>query len=435
MILVYQILLGLALFVIGPFYLLRRHAHYGETLPGRFTFRMPPRPEGARGEAPLWIHAVSVGEVGVAATLAGALPAGTPLLVTTVTPTGQQQARTAFEKRAATTIAYLPFDLGLFVRRFLDHYQPRALLLVEGEHWPALLSHARRRGLPIAVVNGRFGDSGWRRWEWFRWLPRRPAARFLFGAVHRFGLQTEQDRARFAELGVEAARLQVTGNVKFDAREGVAKPGLEERLEALAAGRPILIAGSTMDGEEPQVLAAFRACGGGERAMLLLAPRHKERWDDVAGLLDSDGSSWLRRSRLGEEGTDAAAVPERPAAILLDSYGELSALYRLAAAAFVGGTLVGTGGHNPVEPALFGVPIAIGPSMDNFRDMAARFDKASAWCRVGSALELGRAWGELIADRTRAREIGARGKALVEENRGATARTLALLEPLLAGRR
>ncbi|HMB53123.1 MAG TPA: glycosyltransferase N-terminal domain-containing protein, partial [Thermoanaerobaculia bacterium] len=394
-------------------------------------------PEGAGSdEPPLWIHAVSVGEVGVAATLAAALPAGTPLVVTTVTPTGQAQAKKSFGRRSpqATAVGYLPFDLGFAVERFLDHLSPRALVLVEGDYWPLLLSRVRRRGLPVAVVNGRVGDASLRRQHRLGRLFGRRLLGAVFGAVHRFGVQTPEDARRLTALGVGAERVTVTGNLKFESAEPAPLPKLEARLAGLAAGRRLLVAGSTMAGEEEKVLAALRATGT-ERAMLVLAPRHPERWDEVARRLDGDGWSWCRRSGLDlEADLGAGDDGERPAVVLLDSLGELAALYRVAAAAFVGGTLVDTGGHNPLEPARFGVPLAVGPSMRNFRDMAARFDAAGAWVRAADADALGRVWSGWLDDPEVARAVGERALTLVEENRGALDRTLAMLAPLLAER-
>jgi 3-deoxy-D-manno-octulosonic-acid transferase len=220
-------------------------------------------------------------------------------------------------------------------------------------------------------------------------------------------------------------------------------PELERRLRAVAAGRPILLAGSTMRGEEAVVLDAFARLGGGERALLVVAPRHPERWDEAARQLAASGLAWTRRSALGApppatavEAAVAVAVEPRPAVVLLDSLGELAALYRLADACFVGGTLGGSGGHNPLEPARYGTPIAVGPSMENFRDMAAEFDRAGAWRRVDGAASLAAAWGEWLRDPAAAAAAGERARQLVAQNRGALDRTLAVLAPLLgvAGR-
>jgi 3-deoxy-D-manno-octulosonic-acid transferase len=407
----YQLATGAALIVAGPFLLVRRGSHYLPTLPGRLG-----RAEGpAAAPGALWIHAVSVGEVGVAATLARALPPEIPLLVTTITPTGQERARAAFAGRAE--VAYLPFDLGFAVRRFFQRHRPRALVLVEGDYWPLVLREARRRGLPIAVVNGRVGDRSFGRMRRMRRMLGP-----LFAGVGRFGVQSAQDRGRLLELGIEPGRVAVTGNLKYESPEPARKPELEEALRELAGGRPLLLAGSTMPGEEAMVLDAFHRAGGGERALLVLAPRHPERWNEVDALLR--GENAVRRTALPVPGA-------RPAVVLLDSLGELAGLYRLAAAAFIGGTLVPTGGHNPLEAARFGVPLAVGPAMFNFREMAEAFDRAGAWARVKDSGELGAAWREWLERPETGKEIGGRALRLVEENRGALGKTMVMLKEVL----
>jgi 3-deoxy-D-manno-octulosonic-acid transferase len=413
----YQLATGAALLAAGPFLLARRGGHYLPTLAGRLGRETGPGISGG-----IWLHAVSVGEVGVAATLARALPSGLPLLVTTVTPTGQERARAAFApfgERA--TVAYLPFDLGFAVRRFFARHQPQALVLVEGDYWPLVLREARRRGLPIAVVNGRVGDRSFARMRRLR-----PLLAPLFSGVDAFGVQSAADRERLAALGVSPERIAVTGNLKYESPEPAPHPELEAALRGIAGGRPILLAGSTMAGEEEAVLDAFRAAGGGGgRALLVLAPRHPERWNEVDALLRSRGMRTARRS------APSFAAAGSPDVVLLDSLGELAGLYRLAAAAFIGGTLTPTGGHNPLEAARFGVPLAVGPAMFNFREMAEAFDQAGAWRRVADAGELGAAWRGWLDAPAAGREIGERALQLVEANRGALARTLEMLAPTI----
>lgn len=413
----YQLATGAALLAAGPFLLARRGSHYLPTIPGRLGRLGRAEGEGG-GTAALWLHAVSVGEAGVAATLARGLPAGLPLLVTTVTPTGQARARAAFAGRAG--VAYLPFDLGFAISRFFGRFAPAALVLVEGDYWPLLLREARRRGLPVAVVNGRVGDRSFQ-----RMLRLRPLLGPLFSGVDRFGVQSGDDKDRLVRLGVDPGKITVTGNLKYETPEPAPKPELEAALRELAGGRPLLLAGSTMAGEEAQVLEAFRETGGGERALLVLAPRHPERWEEVDAFLRARGVDLLRRSRL------PAAPGLLPEALLLDSLGELAGLYRLAAGSFIGGTLVPTGGHNPLEAARYGVPIAVGPSMHNFREMAEAFDRAAAWRRVNGARELADAWRGWLDDPAAAKEQGARAAALVEANRGALAKTVEMLAPIL----
>jgi len=411
--LLYQALFSLLLLAAAPPLLLMRGRHYLQTLPGR----LGRYPDGVLRDA-LWLHAVSVGEVSVAATLASALPAHLPLLVTTVTPTGQERARSLFASRNAV-VTYLPFDLGPPVDRFLERFAPRALVLMEGELWPLLLHRFRASGKPVVVVNGRVSDRSFRRMRRLRWLLRP-----VLAPVDRFGVQSEEDRLRLVALGVQPERIVRTGNLKYDTPEPSPKPELEGAVQALAGGRPVLVAGSTMAGEDEVVARAFAELGGA-RAMLVLAPRHPERWDAVEQALERSGLDVLRRSRLPRPA-------RRPDVLLLDSMGELAGLYRCATAAFIGGTLVPTGGHNPLEAARYGVPLAVGPSMENFREIATHFDSASAWVRVASAEALAAAWRSWLDDPASARAVGERALRLMAEHRGALARTLELLHSVVS---
>ncbi|MEM9290238.1 MAG: 3-deoxy-D-manno-octulosonic acid transferase [Acidobacteriota bacterium] len=413
----------------APFFLLRRGGRYrGSVLP-RLGW-----PGGDETSAPgagvggLWIHAVSVGEVGVARTLVSALPPNLPLVITTVTPTGQGLARKAFGDRAAVT--YLPFDVGLSVRRFFRRYQPRALVLVEGDLWPRVLREAHRHGLSRTVVNGRISDRSFAR------LNRLGSvATWYYQQVDQLGVQTEDDRQRLLRLGLAEERVQVTGNLKFDTAEPKRNLDLEKAVELWAAARPVVVAGSTMAGEEEQVLDAWRVAGG-SRSLLMLAPRHPERFDAVARLLAQQGVRFERRSESRdidsrEAGAPASPKNRAPEVVLLDTLGELATLYRNATLAFVGGTLVPTGGHNPIEPARFGIPVSVGPSMENFREIAVLFEAAEAWGQAPDAETLGAMWKGWLDDSAARAEVGRRSRELVASHRGATQRTLALLEPVL----
>lgn len=411
----YQVLIGLGLVCAAPIVLLRRGAHYREVIPGRLGLYGDS--DGAPLVGGLWLHAVSVGEVGVAATLARALP-NTPLTVTTtVTPTGQARARAALGERGS--IAYLPFELGFAVRRFFRRFEPRLLILSEGDLWPLVLHHARRRGLPVVVVNGRVSSRTFGR---LRRFPR--IGRWIYSHVDRFAVQTETDRQRLLDLGVSDERIAVSGNLKFESPEPARLTELEQTIAGLGGRRPVLVAGSTMEGEEEQVLDAFAAIGGGERALLVLAPRHPERWDSVAALCRERGLETARRS---------AGASGRPDVLLLDTLGELAAVYRVARAAFIGGSLVPTGGHNPLEAARFGVPVVVGESMDNFQEIAVEFGRTAAWRQVKDTRGLATVWDGWLTDEESARSCGARGRAVVEANRGALESTLEMLRPYVTG--
>lgn len=414
--LLYQVLLAAGLLAAAPFLLMTRGTHYLPTLRSRLGLS---RGDGAAPGA-LWIHAVSVGEVGVAATLVRSWPEEIPLLVTTVTPTGQARARELLAPRGAT-VTYLPFDLGFAVRAFFRRHRPSALVLVEGDYWPLVLREAKRWGLPVAVVNGRVGRTSHRR---LRRLA--PLARRLFWRrVDRFGVQTPEDRQRLVDGGADPEAIVVTGNLKFDTPEPRRSPEAERLLAACAAGRPIVLAGSTAAGEEGAVLDALERLGvrEGGRPLLALAPRHPERFDGVAREVRRRGLELIRRS---------AGTPSPTAdVVLLDTIGELAGLYREATIAFVGGTLVATGGQNPLEPARFGIPVVVGPSMENFAGIAARFDAESAWARVDDAASLAERIDRWLDRPALAAEVGARGRSLVEANRGATERTLEMLRDVL----
>lgn len=421
----YQTAMASALLLAAPYLLARRGRHYLTTFPGRLG-----RFEGACQEGAVWLHAVSVGEVGVARTLARALPESLPLLVTTVTPTGQSQARAAFQK-PRSTVTYLPFDLRFAVERFFNRFRPAALILIEGDYWPLVLATAKRRGVPVAVVNGRISQRSFPRLRRLQRLSPR-LNRAFFSSIERFGVQTSEDERRLVELGVDAERIHATGNLKYDTPEPQSHPELEAAIRQLADGRAILVAGSTMNGEEQLLLDALERRGGGEGLLLVLAPRHPERWDGVARELSRRPAPWVRRSDLPKGDETARADAGRIDVVLLDSLGELASLYRVADIAFIGGTLVPTGGHNPLEPARFGVPVLVGPSMDNFQQIAADFEGAEAWSQVRNANELGEVLGAWLDDPELARETGRRAAELIASGRGAVGRTLELLEPLLA---
>jgi 3-deoxy-D-manno-octulosonic-acid transferase len=403
------LLMALAAFPL----LLTRGRHYWRSFPQRLGFFRQEKTEAA-----IWIHAVSVGEVNVAATLATRLPADLRLLVTTVTPTGQERAQAQFP---VSTVSYLPFDLGFAVRRFYDRFRPRLLVLSEGDLWPLVLHHAKKRDIPVIVINGRISDRSYRRLRSLeRWIGP------ILAPVDRFGVQTQEDSNRLVTLGVDPEKIVVTGNLKYDTPAPPRNPELEAHLDRLAQGRPILVAGSTMRQEESQVLDAFAALGGGRSGLLVLAPRHPERWESVAASLEQRKLGFLRRSSwIGEQSPAGTEV------LLLDSLGELASLYRQATAVFIGGSLVPTGGHNPLEAARFGAPIAIGPSTENFREIAQAFDLASAWSRVEDSRALSETWSHWLAHPDQATEVGRRGAELVAIHSGALNRTLRILEPWL----
>jgi 3-deoxy-D-manno-octulosonic-acid transferase len=367
---------------------------------------------GSRGG--LWMHAISIGEMKTAVTLARALPAGLPLVITTFEPWAWSLGREQLGDRAAVTFFPAPFPGAM--RRFLRRFAPERLVIVEGgEMQSLLLLEMIGRSLPTAVVDGWYNEIQIRR--------LRDLVPFL-ASVQRFGVRHEEDRGKLIELGIPGDRIRITGDMKFHG-ETSPRPELEAQVRELAGDRPILIAGSTDPREEPAVLDAFEQAGGGERALLILATRHSRDFQASESLLRSRGIAYQKRSELPAAG--------RPAGLFLDRLGELAALYPLAAAAFVGGSLVANGGgQSPLEAARAEVPVAAGPAMKNFRAVAELFDRAEAWRRVADAGELAGAWRAWLDDAGLARSLGARAAALVESGRGALGKTLALLQEFLA---
>jgi 3-deoxy-D-manno-octulosonic-acid transferase len=334
-----------------------------------------------------------------------------------MTPAGLALARTLFPKAGAIAA---PLDLGPIVRRALDRIAPRLLVIVETELWPALILSAAARGVPVALVSARMSDRTERAYR---------RARALFGpalrAMAAIGAQTETDRARLVAAGADPARVRVTGNVKFDTppADGTAA----EMSKIFSGARPLLVAGSTHSGEEDAALDAWETARDiREDLSLVIAPRHLSRLPEIDALLAARGVRAVRRSNLSGPPPDDVRV------IVLDTIGELDALYALADVAFVGGSLVPVGGHNVLEPARHGVPVLFGPHTGNFRAETELLLGAGAGLRVGDAAALARETGALLSDPDRARAMGEAGRRELEKRRGAVERTMALLDPHLA---
>jgi 3-deoxy-D-manno-octulosonic-acid transferase len=382
-------------------------------------------PEPVPGSRPLWIQAASMGEVVLAGRLLRELESripGLPVALSCTTRTGRALAE---EKALASLRFYFPLDSPSILARALDRLSPRLFVSIETELWPHLIRELGRRRVPAAVISGRLSPRSYGRYR----KVRRAVAPML-SSLSVVGAGSEEEADRFRELGAPAERVVVTGNLKYDL-EG--EPlGEEERRRAveelgLEPGHPLLVAGSTGEGEEALVLSAFeRVAGRPEHPVLLLAPRHPERFEKVAALLEAGRLPWARRS-VGRAGPGARIL-------LVDTLGELAGLYGLALGAFVGGTLVPVGGHNLLEPAVRAVPLCFGPHLDNVTEMAEALLGASAARRVADAAALGETFAGWLESPGDAREEGARGRRFVESHRGATARSVELIRALLEGR-
>ncbi|MGA7540932.1 MAG: lipid IV(A) 3-deoxy-D-manno-octulosonic acid transferase [Steroidobacteraceae bacterium] len=378
--------------------------------------------------APIWVHAVSVGEVQAAAALVVALRQRypeTPVLLTTFTPTGAARARASF--RDAAEVRYLPFDLPGSVRRFLDRTRPRLAVIMETELWPNLYRECRRRRIPLVIASARLSRRSTDRYRRLGALFRETVAGGVVVAA-----QGEGDAERFRTLGAAVERTYVMGNLKFDL---TLPPDILERgrklREHYAPGRPVWVAGSTHGGvEEESVLEAQRRISAVHPgALLVLAPRHANRFGEVAGWLERQGIAALRRS----------ASPPPPAAtgpssvLLLDTLGELLDFYAAGDLAFVGGSLAPIGGHNLLEPAALGLPVLTGPNNSNGEDVARLLLDCGAAKIVRNGSDLAANVTLLLSDAALRVDMGQRGRAAVERNRGALEKLMRLIEPLLQG--
>jgi 3-deoxy-D-manno-octulosonic-acid transferase len=390
--------------------------------------RVPDRLRSANpGDKPLiWLHAVSVGEVLAVSRLVQEIESAFPthrLLVSTTTRTGQELARTRI---GAERVFYCPLDLPWAVRSYLNALQPHMLILAETEFWPNLLNGCFRRNIPVAVVNARISDRSWPRYQMLQrlWRP-------ILSRLTRVLAQTATDAERVAALGCPPQRVSVAGNLKFDVR-AVQEAEATSKLKASGTdGLRFVVAGSTLEGEETALLEAWPSLLAADcKLVMVLAPRHPERFASVVALLNSSGVSWIKRSDWKQ--TSAISMPTLKFGqiILLDSIGELASVYSLAAVAFVGGSLVPAGGHNPLEPAQFGVPTVMGPHYANFRAITEDL-RAHDAIRIAPQEELAKALIEVLTNQEEAHAMGARAKQVFEQQAGATARTIDALREIL----
>ena len=372
--------------------------------------------------APLWIHAASVGEMQPAAALVKALRArwpSLPILVTAFTPTGAARAAALGPD---VTVRYLPYDLPGSVRRFLERARPRIAIILETELWPTLYRQCRLRGTPLIIASARLSSRSAGRYRRFAALLRDTLLEAVVAA------QSAQDAERFRAIGAAPARTHVIGNLKFDCAlpPDIGARGARLR-EHYAPARAVWVAGSTHEGEEAAVIAAHRRVRAAlPGALLVLAPRHPQRFEGVASLLAAQGMAYVRHSRSPEPAAAAQA-----AVVLLDTLGELLDFYAAADAAFVGGSLVPVGGHNLLEPAALGRPIATGPHQFNAQEVARLLLECGAARRVRDEAELADCMTGWLRDPGERARAGGRGRAVVTANRGALERLLALITPML----
>jgi 3-deoxy-D-manno-octulosonic-acid transferase len=376
------------------------------------------------GRNVVWVHAVSVGEVMAATQLIRELKKRLPgwlVAVSTTTETGQRLAK---ERLPDSPVFYLPLDLKFSVRRYLRVLQPKMLVLMESELWPRLIAECTRDGIPVVVVNARISDRSFPRYMRLRrlWRP-------FLEMIALFLAQSAETADRLIKIGAPETRVRVTGNLKYDVQARTDNE-MTKRIASILSGTRLVVAGSTLAGEEEILLAAWPAIRQAiPDASLLIAPRHKDRFEEVSQLIRRGESPFFRCSQLGQKTEPIVGGT----ILLLDTIGDLASVYGLAAVAFIGGSLVPKGGHNPLEPAQFGVPVLTGLSFENFREIVKTMQQADA-IRTIARQKFAETLIGMLRDKDGSRALGERGRLVFEAQAGATARTAQAVVSLLEER-
>jgi 3-deoxy-D-manno-octulosonic-acid transferase len=435
MMLLYQLFSAFAMLLLAPYYAVRawRQGEPRQTVRERLGHVPDAIAKTAAGVGAIWIHAVSVGEVLAAQPVAVGLKVhypDKPILISTTTETGQRLARERL--KSASGFFYFPLDSSGAVRRALRAIRPAIVIVMETEIWPNFLREAYEAGVPVIFANARISKRSFARYKRWKFLLEDFFAEALRYAAG-FLAQTQEDAARLTEMGALEDQIVVTGNLKYDASPpALSEFGMWLATQIQAQERwPVVVAGSIVSGEEEAVLAAYDAVQRQWRhALMILAPRKPDTFDEAARLAAEAGWNVVRRSRLDL----AKPLDENTDVLILDSIGELSAIYSLANAVFVGGSLVPSGGHNILEPAWFSRTPVFGTSMENFFEIAERFLAANAGVQVSSGSQLGKVWIQLIQNDSLRERMGSAARELSLRNTGATAHTLERIGEILDDR-
>ena len=430
MYLAYSLLLSLGLIILIPHFLFQALAH-GKYVAG-LRQRLGAVPQ-VNGKPVIWLHCVSVGETQAARPLAKRLKQQFPhhdLVVSTITLTGQNLARDVFRNEAAS-IFYFPFDWRWTVRRALKAVNPAVVLIMETELWPNFLRECNSRRIPVALVNGRISRQSYRRYRLIKSFLRR-----VLPSLSVAVMQSETDAHRLEELGMATEKLFTAGNLKFDAEPASELTSKTEELRtrfAFERSVPLILAASTHAPEEQIMLESIQKLREKQPVRLMLAPRHPERFNEVASLLQKSGLAWTRRTNQPDAKDANATV------VLLDTIGELPATYALADIVFVGGSIVDKGGHNVLEPAAAGATVVTGAHTHNFHAIVELMNEAGALVQLpaleGAAAsdEIAYVFKKLLASSAEREELGRRAKQLITANQGAADRTVQLIASLFSG--
>ncbi len=427
--LIYNILLTLLLILASPYFMVRSflQKRFREALPQRMGFFKTPPPEN-----PIWVHAASVGEVFCSVPVLKRLKkelTKTRTVLTTMTSTGNQTARTNLPE--ADQVLFVPIDHPLFVQRTIEKIHPGILLIAETELWPNLLRACGKKRVPIVLFNGRISSRSFQRYLAFRFFFKE-----CLKYISLFLMQTEEDRARIIEIGADPQKTRVVGNLKFD--QTFPDLGQEEKRKmaealGLRGNEKVLIAGSTHPGEEEILIRFYHKLKEIDpHLLLLLAPRHLERLDEVEKILKKESMTWVRKSSIRPGGDDLNQKP--PKVILLDTMGELMTIYSLGTVVFIGGSLVTIGGHNPLEPLFHKKCVLFGPYMFNFLEMSQHLIDAGGALQVSGKEELFVQLKRLLSDESEREKWGERGYQFLKKHQGATERMFEEIRPYLIKR-
>lgn len=422
---IYDFLFLILLMVFLPYlYLKRQNREDGIIwLKERFGFISDNKLSSIHGR-PIWIHAVSVGEVMASIPLISAIKERHPnrsMVLSTVTDTGHLIAME--RAKDVDAIIYLPFDISPSVKGVLKRVRPEVFILIETEIWPNLLRALRRNGIPSLVINGRISRKSFKGYKRMRKLMR-----IVLKDISKFGMQTTSDAERIKEIGADPSRIEVIGNIKFDQPLSEVSSETERLRESYGiCGKSLFVAGSTHEGEEGIILDVYKELKKDFHDLILIvAPRHIDRVREIEDMVREKGITFRRRTELIEKGRGDTHV------IILDTIGELARIYSMARVVFIGGSLVRAGGHNILEPAVYSRPILFGPYMGNFEDIAQTFLENGAARQVSNGSHLKKEMEYLLRNTDEARVMGENARNIIEENKGAVKKAIRIIEGFLA---